>query len=354
MERNAVIGLPQLSSSTPALLRDLVIRALFVLLGCLGTLQAAEPCAASTNATPSLIVVAGAAGEPEFGSNFVRQVELWTGVAARAKAATTTIGLRPVAETNDASQLKASLVAEPREGDQPLWLVFIGHGTFDGREAKFNLRGPDVSASELSEWLSPFRRPLVIINAASASAPFINKLSATNRVIITATRSGNERNFARFGQYFAEVLDDPQADLDKDGQTSVLEAFLGASARVAEFYKTEGRLATEHALLDDNGDALGTPGDWFRGVRAVKKPQGAAAVDGARAHQMHLVLSPEEQSLPPEIRAKRDSIELAIAHLREAKAKYSEAEYYEKLEKLLADLLDAYGTQLKLIEKSQP
>jgi hypothetical protein len=310
-------------------------------------LQAAETQAASTNATPTLLLVAGAAGEPEFGSNFVRQVELWTAIAARAQATAITIGLRPVAEASDCDQLKASLVAEGKEGDQPLWLVLIGHGTFDGREARLNLRGPDVTGSQLSEWLAPFRRPLVIINAASASAPFINKLSATNRVILTATRSGSEQNFARFGQYFAEVLNDPQADLDKDGQTSVLEAFLGASARVAEFYKTEGRLATEHALLDDNGDALGTPADWFRGVRAVKKPQGAGAVDGARAHQICLLLSPEEQSLPAEIRAKRDGIELAIARLRETKSDYPEAEYYLKLEKLLSDLLDAYGTQLR-------
>jgi len=303
--------------------------------------------AGSTDGTPTLLLVAGAAGEPEFGSNFVRQVEHWTAIAARARAAAITIGLLPVAQTNDWDQLKTSLAAEPKEGDQPLWLVLIGHGTFDGHEARFNLRGPDVSTSQLSEWLAPFRRPLMIINAASASAPFINKLSATNRVIVTATRSGSERNFARFGQYFAEVLNDPQADLDKDGQTSVLEAFLGASSRVAEFYKTEGRLATEHALLDDNGDALGTPADWFRGVRAIKKPQGAGTVDGARAHQFHLVLSPEEQSLPPEIRAKRDAIELAISRLRETKSQLPEAQYYLKLEKLLSELLDAYGEQLR-------
>jgi hypothetical protein len=166
-------------------------------------------------------------------------------------------------------------------------------------------------------------------------------------VILTATRSGSEKNFTRFGRFFAEALSDPGSDLDKDGQTSVLEAFLGASARVAEFYKTEGRLATEHALLDDNGDGLGTSADWFRGVRAVKKPQGAGAVDGARAHQMHLVLSAEEQSLPAETRAKRDALELAIARLRETKADYSEGDYYLKLETLLSELLDAYGAELR-------
>ena len=79
-------------------------------------------------------------------------------------------------------------------------------------------------------------------------------------MVVTATRSGSELNFARFGQYLADAIGDPQADLDKDGQVSLLEAFLMASGRVAEFYRTRIELATEHALIDDNGDRLGTPG----------------------------------------------------------------------------------------------
>lgn len=300
-----------------------------------------------TNNDPSLVLAIGAPGEPEYGSNFLKQVQLWTATAARAQAKTTSIGLQQTGASNDLSHLKEILTAEVKESQQPLWIVLVGHGTFDGHEARFNLRGPDLTATEMAEWLAPFRRPVVIINTASSSAPFINKLSATNRVIITSTRSGNERNFARFGQHLAEVLAQPESDLDKDGQTSILEAFLGASARVAEFYKNEGRLDTEHALLDDNGDSLGTPADWFRGVRAIKKPQGSGIVDGARAHQMHLVLSPEEQSLPPEIRSRRDAIELSIAQLRESKSKYPADEYYARLEKFLGELLQAYGDQLK-------
>ena len=97
---------------------------------------------------------------------------------------------------------------------------------------------------------------------------------AQNRVVVTATRSGDEQNFARFGQYLAEAIADPRADLDKDGQVSLLEAFLTASSRVDEYYRTRSQLATEHALLDDNGDRLGTPADWFRGVRATEARQG--------------------------------------------------------------------------------
>src|SRR5213076_1421481 len=133
----------------------------------------------------------------------------------------------------------------------------LGHGTFDRRSAKFNLRGADLSADELAKWLAPVHRPLVVIDAASASGPFIKALSGPDRVIVTATRSGDEQNATRFGGFLADAVSDPLADLDKDGQTSLLEAFLVAAKRVDASYTEAGLLATEHALLDDNGDGLG-------------------------------------------------------------------------------------------------
>ena len=88
--------------------------------------------------------------------------------------------------------------------------------------------GADLSDVELAEWLAPVKRPVVVINCASASGPFLNRLSGNDRVVVTATKSGHETNFARFGQYLAEAIADPHADLDKDGQVSLLEAFLTA------------------------------------------------------------------------------------------------------------------------------
>ena len=168
-------------------------------------------------------------------------------------------------------------------------------------------------------------------------------LSGTNRVVITATRSGYEQNFTRFGGHLAAALDDPAADLDQDGQTSLLESFLSASFRVAEFYKTEGRLATEHPLLDDNGDGLGTPADWFRGLRAVKRPKDRSALDGLRAHQLHLVRSATDDALTPEARRRRDELELAIAALRDTKSSLAEDAYYKRLEPLVLELARLYG-----------
>jgi hypothetical protein len=317
-------------------------------------LAATEPATADR---ATVVVVAGAPGEAEFIPDLTQQLEAWTKATAQAGAKHVAIGpdyrdsaaaekVTGAVETaggeSDRDRLKAVLEAEPKSGNGELWIVLIGHGTFDGKEAKLNLRGPDLSASELSEWLKPIQRPLAIIDTTSASAPFLAKLAAPKRVVVSATRSGNEHNYARFGKYLAEALPDEKSDLDKDGQISLLEAFLSATHRTAEFYKTEGRLATEHALIDDNGDGLGTPADWFRGVLATKRARNDAAPDGARAHQFHLVRSTAEQHLSAEVRARRDKLELDIAALREQKAKMNEGKYYQELEKLLLQLAALY------------
>jgi hypothetical protein len=174
-------------------------------------------------------------------------------------------------DENDCSRMTGILTNEMAKPTGELWLVFIGHETFDGRTAKFNLRGPDISADDLTAILKPCKRPLTVIQCASASGPFLNALSVPGRVIITATRSGNEVNATRFGGYLARAIADPAADLDKDGQASLLEAYLLASRQVEQFYKEAGRLATEHALLDDNGDGLGTRIKSFPGK--MKKNQ---------------------------------------------------------------------------------
>jgi hypothetical protein len=321
---------------------SLVLRRLMMLgafaLCCGETFSAQTPNAERA----TVIVLVGAPGEQEYGRGFAEWAGALSKAAGQAGAKDIIIGLQTNNTAADREQFQQALTAEPKDGAAELWLVLIGHGTFDGREAKFNLRSNDVTATELAGWLQPFRRPLAVINTASASAPFLQKLSGTNRVIVTATRSGSEVNYARFGQYFSTAVADPEADLDKDGQTSLLEAFLMASRRVKEFYDLEGRLATEHALLDDNGDGFGTPPDWFRGVRAVKSAKDGAALDGFRAHQFHLIRSEAERKLPAETRARRDVIEFSISKLRDTKRGLPEEVYYEKLEALLLELARLY------------
>ena len=291
---------------------------------------------------PAIIVVVGAAGAPEYGAQFVKWAALWEQACSKGGVRFAAIGLDEAENPDDLTKLQQSLASESQQTDTALWLVLIGHGTFDGRSAKFNLRGPDLAAAALAEWLKPVLRPLVLINTASSSAPFLTRLSAQGRVVVTATKSGFEQNYARFGEYLAGAIAEPQADLDKDGQTSLLEAFLTASHRVDEFYSAEGRLVTERALLDDNGDGLGTRADWFRGIRPVQRAEDGAALDGYRAHQFHLVSSEAENKIPPQLRARRDQLELEVVKLRDTKESFSEDEYFVRLEKLLYDIAQIY------------
>jgi hypothetical protein len=291
---------------------------------------------------PTVLVVVGAQGADEYGKQFRQWAGRWEDAAARGGASFVVVGLSDQGQTDDRKLLEQVLAAEAAESPEPLWLVLIGHGTFDGRTAKFNLRGPDVSAAELAPWLRPIQRPLAVVNCASASAPFVNELSGANRVVIAATKSGHEHNFTRLGDYLSAAIVNPKADLDKDGQTSLLEAFLLAGVEVDEFYQDEGRLATEHALLDDNGDRLGTPAGWFKGVRAVKVAKNGASLDGVLANQFHLLRSPNEQRLSAAARPRRDELEREIAKLRGEKTRLGEEEYYRQLEPLMVELAKVY------------
>ncbi len=291
---------------------------------------------------PCVLIVVGSSGSPDYAGQFSQWAELWQAAAGKAGAESVLIGRSQEAGTTDRDRLHAILVEKAATGREPLWIVMIGHGTFDGREAKFNLRGPDISDAELGQWLAPAKRPIVVINCASGSGPFINRLSGPARIVVTASKSGYELNFARFGQYIAESIGDERADLDKDGQVSLLEAFLMASSRVDEYYRNHSQLATEHALLDDNGDGLGTPADWFRGTRATRRAKDGAGLDGHRAHQIHLIKSDRERQMPADLRQRRDQIELSIAALRDQKDKLGEDAYYRRLEDLMVELARLY------------
>ena len=301
----------------------------------------------SADAEPraEVVVVVGAAGTDEFGQQFRQWAERWQQGAEQAKAECVSIGLDESGEKSDRDRLQEQLTKSELPSPQPLWLVLIGHGTFDGKTARFNLRGPDFTPDELAQWLAKAERPLAIVNCASGSAPFLAKLSGQNRVVVSATRSGFEYNFARFGEFMSAAIADPAADLDKDDQTSLLEAFLKASAGVKEFYAADGRLETEHALIDDNGDALGTPADFFKGVRAVKSAKDGALPDGALAQQIALVPSQREEAFSAETRARRDELERELAALRQRKAELGEDEYLKLLEPILLEIAQLYETE---------
>ena len=283
-----------------------------------------------------VLIVLGASGTEEYGKKFQTQVEAWKTAATKGGAP-----LEIISGNETTAKLQQRLAAAAANPARSLWLVLIGHGTFDGREAKFSAEGPDFDVKQLAGWIKPLKQEVVVIHTASASGGFLKSLSGKNRVIITSTKSPDEVFYARFDEYFAEAIGGlPEADLDQDKQVSLLEAFRYASKAVETFYIQEGRLATEHALIEDNGDGIGTRSEVFEADAAVAP---GTVLDGPRAAQLVLVLSAEEQQLTEAQRSTRDALERELKALKEQRAKLPEDDYYATLEALLRKLGEVYA-----------
>ncbi len=306
-----------------------------------------QPQIASGQNAGEVLVVVGAAGGENYRVKFATWADRWRKGAKAGGCVFRQIGGTeqshdPTNAASDRESLQAVLSQLDDSAATPFWLVLIGHGTFDGRSAKFNLEGPDISVEDLADWLPPSRRTAVIC-CQSASGPFLEGLTQPNRIVISATKNGHEQNFARFGDYFSQRVADPEADLDKDGQTSLLEAFLKAARDTAAFYRDSGRLATEHALLEDNGDGTTVRADDFRGIRLIDDESAEHVPDGQRAHQLHLVPNRRERRLTAAQRQRRDAIEQAVFAHRRQRSNFSEEEYLAKLEALLLPLARLYA-----------
>ncbi|MEP3482740.1 MAG: hypothetical protein ABJZ55_26080 [Fuerstiella sp.] len=301
-----------------------------------------------------VIVVVGVAGTPEYADEFRSWAEQWRVAATDGQASIQILGLSQQDTEADAGVLRDQLLqavqaASSKKTDEPLWLVLIGHGTFDGRTARFNLPGPDISSLQLADAFDTSQRPLAIINCSSCSAPFINALSGVDRVIITATKSGQESQYSRFGRYMARAVSRLDADLDRDGQTSLREAWLVAASDTAAFYESEGRLATEHALLDDNGDEAGSATTTYQDGRLRKNLKEPEKVDGQTARKWHLVRSPEEQLLTSDQRQQRDDLEAKLEELRKRKTTLTETQYFNQLEGIMLPLAKLYQSASKTL-----
>ena len=221
-------------------------------------------------------------------------------------------------------------LSERMDADDVLHVVLMGHGSFDGVEAKFNLVGPDLDAREWSAWLDQIPGRVVVVNTTSVSSPFIERLSGRRRTIVTATESTIQRYDTVFPEFFVEAFVDRAGDMDKNGRVSILEAFEYASQGVRRWYQERGRLSTERALLDDSGDGrgreAGQPGP--DGMRAASQFLGAGAArdDGAT--------DPGRAALV----ARREGLIERVQTLRGNKAQMSPEVYRRELERLLLEL----------------
>jgi hypothetical protein len=217
-------------------------------------------------------------------------------------------------------------------GEQ-LLLVLIGHGSAQGDVPRLTLPGPDVSAADLARLLGKYgKRRVAVVVAASSSGDFVKALSAPGRIVITATKSGFERNESLFGGHFVAALAGDGADADKDGRVSLLEAFTFATREVRRVYEQENRLLTEHALLDDNGDGAGSGEPGGRGgdggaARSFFLGGGGASAAAASSDPRAAALRKEKEDLESKIEALK------------ARKEGMDAKAYEaELERLLVEL----------------
>lgn len=306
-----------------------------------------SPVPATAQGRTFLLVVAGIGGDAEHRERFVDRA------TTLARAATETHGLpgdrvillvervelapEVAAGRSDREGIEAAfedLAGRTAAGDQVI-VVLIGHGTARGGEARFNIPGPDVGPDDFDALLGRLRdRSVALVNTTSASGPFLPALSGPGRAVITATRSERERDEAVFGQFFVEALAGLEADLDKDGRVSVLEAFRHANREVERHYGGGNRLRTEHALLDDDGDGEGTdaPDPRQGGEGALAARIGLGGPSGAPTAGADEV--PEVAAL----REERQEVQERLDRLMAGRDGMPEAEYLERLEELLVEL----------------
>jgi hypothetical protein len=305
-----------------------------------------------------LLIIVGLAGNPEHGELFHK----WGASLAEASAKVGVTSERLVylvdqkgeadklatgRSTREEIQKAVDAFAKAAAADDAVYIVLIGHGSFDGQSARFNLPGPDMNAADFNALLKrlPTKR-LVFVNASSASGPFVEGLSAPGRTIITATRSGAEHYATLFGGFFVDAFTSAEADQDKNQRVTMLEAFRFAKAGVARAYEQEGLLATEHAMLDDNGDGEGS------------QDPTATGADGKLAASMSLGSVADAAPLPddPKLRAlilERRDLERRVESLRLLKESMPPAKYTAELERLVTEL--ALKTrEIRTIEGTTP
>jgi hypothetical protein len=232
--------------------------------------------------------------------------------------------------TGSAANVKAAFgeLRKVLTGDDLLLVVLLGHGTFDGDVAKFNLVGPDLTASDWNQMLGGLPSRLVLVNTTESSFPFLEALKGKGRIVITATNSAAQKYATVFPDYFVKALGEASTDLDKNGRTSILEVFDATSQAVKQHYEQRGQLSTERALLDDNGDGTG-------------REQGADGPDGGLARSWNLDAEPAAVANNPELAAlvkQQRSLEAQAEELKAKKGDMPPPEWQAAYEKLMLEL----------------
>lgn len=294
-----------------------------------GVVAAAVLLAAPAAARAELyyLIVAGIGGQPKYDEQFAAQAERLAAAARRTAGNPALVDVLVGEEaTRDAVRERLEALAARVQPADSVAIFLIGHGSHDGERYKLNLAGPDLDGEELAQLFAGLKaRNQLIVNATSASGAVLDAWAADGRTVITATRSGAERNATRFAEHWAAALSSEAADINKNGTLTAQEAFDFASRAVADSFESQGTLATEHPQLV--GDAAAR----FNVARLTERPAATPAT---------AALVAEVERLEGEIdalRARREGMEAGV--------------YMEELQKLLVELalvqrqLDAAGAE---------
>ncbi len=274
------------------------------------------------------VILVGSGGDKEYRARFLDQGKRLRAVLVDTyshPASTVHLLTEQSKPTSNLAAIRALFadLARRAKADEPLFVYLIGHGSYLRGQARFQIPGEDLAPEELSRLLAavPNAGTAVVIGS-SASAPFIEYLSAKGRAICTATKSGNEQNATEFMGQLIEALEQGQADQDLDQRVNLYEAVRQAAAKTQAWYKEQGLIATEHALLEDNGDKNGTrlvvdPDQ--REPDALKAP-----TDGAYAKSLYLLDFNFPKSAPKaliaEYLAQMDKVRALIGRKAQMKA----------------------------------
>lgn len=280
------------------------------------------------------VTISGLGGEPDYDQRF----KMWAqDIDSSLKKAGTPDSnvLTLIAPTREQIRARFASLASAVKTTDNLVVVLIGHGTFDGVEYKFNVTGPDLSGAELATLLDrvPSARQLVVVTTSSSGGS-IEFLRKPNRVVITATKAGSEKNATIFARYWAEALREPSADVDKNESVSALEAFRYAQRKTKEFFDTQKRLATEHSVFEDTGKGAG--------VAAAAAPD-ADNVEGRLAASFTVVrlganAAASKDPAKKALLEKKEELEQAIDQLKYEKASMNAEDYKKQLTRLLLEL----------------
>jgi len=282
------------------------------------------------------LIITGAHGEPTYAEQYAQ----WRQSAVTAlleklgfddSRITTLFEGGDAAHAATAEEVRRSLVALRGKlaADDVLLVLLIGHGSFDGAEAKFNLVGPDLTSTEWAALIKPMSGRVVVVNSTAASFPFLEHLSGPRRIVITATDSVAQRFDTVFPEYFIRALTDGGADIDKNGRISVWEAFSAASMGVRRYYTQRGQLATERALIDDDGDGIG-------------REAGEDGKDGSAASRLYFVAdvpgaAPTDEELI-RLLQKQTALQIEADDLKMRRQLMTPEEYRDEFERVMIAL----------------